>query len=33
MVKLESKDLLLAWIWLRNRAYPIKSHMLGVCCL
>jgi hypothetical protein len=30
MVKLESKDLLLAWIYHRDRVYLFKPYMLGV---
>jgi hypothetical protein len=30
MLKLESKDLLLAQVWYRDRAYPMKRCMLGV---
>jgi hypothetical protein len=33
MLKLESKDLLLVWVWHIERAYPIKPCMLGVGCL
>jgi hypothetical protein len=33
MVRLESKDLLLARVWHTYRAYPIKACMLGVRCL
>jgi hypothetical protein len=30
MLKLESKNPLVAWVWHRDRAYPLKPYMLGV---
>jgi hypothetical protein len=33
ILKLESKDLLIARVWHNNRAYPFKPYILRVGCL